>query len=825
MNTKMEQLPAADPNPVLCVAKDGTVLYSNEASEPLLHEWSVAIGDKLPSYIGDFVKKTLSQNSPEKMEVKSGNKVYLVVLHPLPEQECVNIYGLDISDQKEIEKALRESEERLRNLGDNLPDSAVYQYAYEPDGTVRFLYISAGTEKLNGVKVSDVLNDANTLLQQIPPEYLKRLVEAEIRSARDLSDFDMDVPMLLPDGQMRWFRLHSRPRRMPDGRTVWDGVQIDITERKRTEQALMKSEKEYRQMAENIGEVFFIFTSDWRQTVYVSPAYERIWGRSPKDVYDNSMDWIEGVHPDDRWIPLAVVNKQIGSNTKEIEASEFRVLRPDGTIRWVFARAYPILDEQKHIYRISGIAEDITKRKLVEEALKEAHDTLEEKVEERTAELEKAYSSLKESEKSLAEAQELAHIGSLDRNIVTGEIRWSDELYRIFGLKPQEFEITYDLILSRYVHPDDRDHFDNAIKEALTGKPFSINYRIILANGEERIIHAKGEAVFDENNNPVRIRGITQDITEHKKAEEKLRENEEKYRNIVETANEGISIIDSKGMITYVNNKMADMLGYKIDEIIDKTIWDFIDDDVKPLITSQFEKRRFGTNESYEVRLRHKDGSPLWLIVNVKPFFDKSGTFTGSLNMHTDITERKDAEEKLRESEEKYRNIVETANEGIAIIDQKNTTTYANEKFLDMLGYDYNEFIGKPALNFVVDKEDFKEKVWSRHKGINDSRELELLQKDGSHLWIYVNVKALFDNDGEYIGSLGLFTDITERKKAEEALRESEERLRLAQKAAKIGSFEWNIQTGVNIWTPEMEAMYGLRLGEFGKTKKKHGNN
>ena len=104
MKTKMEQFPATNPNPVLSVGKDGTVLYSNEAGEPLLHEWGVGVGEKLPSHIGDIVQRVISQNSPEKMEVKAGKRVYLVSFHPLPEEECVNIYGFDISDQKELEE-------------------------------------------------------------------------------------------------------------------------------------------------------------------------------------------------------------------------------------------------------------------------------------------------------------------------------------------------------------------------------------------------------------------------------------------------------------------------------------------------------------------------------------------------------------------------------------------------------------------------------------------------------------------------------------------------------------------------------------------------
>ena len=106
----MEQFPEKNPNPVISVGNDGMVLYSNEAGEPLLQEWGVKVGEKLPSNIGDIVQRVIFQNNPEKMEVKVGKRVYLVVFHPLPEQECVNVYGFDISDQKELEGKLQESE-------------------------------------------------------------------------------------------------------------------------------------------------------------------------------------------------------------------------------------------------------------------------------------------------------------------------------------------------------------------------------------------------------------------------------------------------------------------------------------------------------------------------------------------------------------------------------------------------------------------------------------------------------------------------------------------------------------------------------------------
>ena len=107
METKFEQFPAINPNPVLSAKNDGTVLYSNVAGEPLLHEWDVGVGKKLPFDIVDFIQRVIFLNSPKKMEVNVGKRVYLVDFHPIPEKKCVNIYGFDISDQKEFEGKLK----------------------------------------------------------------------------------------------------------------------------------------------------------------------------------------------------------------------------------------------------------------------------------------------------------------------------------------------------------------------------------------------------------------------------------------------------------------------------------------------------------------------------------------------------------------------------------------------------------------------------------------------------------------------------------------------------------------------------------------------
>jgi PAS domain S-box-containing protein len=174
-------------------------------------------------------------------------------------------------------------------------------------------------------------------------------------------------------------------------------------------------------------------------------------------------------------------------------------------------------------------------RKQSEEALRKAHDELELRVHERTEELiktnealmaeiaerRKTEEALQRSEKSLTKAQKIAHLGNWDWNIQTNELRWSDEIYRIFGLTPQQFGATYDEFLNA-VHPEDREYVKKSVLEALYGKPYSIEHRIVLPDSMIRFVHEEGEVTFGESGEPVRMLGTVQDITEKKEKEIQL---------------------------------------------------------------------------------------------------------------------------------------------------------------------------------------------------------------------------------------------------------------------------------------------------------------
>ena len=215
---------------------------------------------------------------------------------------------------------------------------------------------------------------------------------------------------------------------------------------------------------------------------------------------------------------------------------------------------------------------------------------------------------------------------------------------------------TYDEFLS-YVHPDDRDYVDNAIKEALKGKPYSIDYRIILADGEERIVHAEAEVIFDEKNIPIRMKGTVQDITELKKAEEKI----QTLANVVESSNDAIVTESLDGIITSWNKGAEQIYGYSAEEILGKNVSILEPDNLKGEIKQLIEKIKQGEKiQHYETLRLKKDGTIINVSVTLSPIFDASGKLVAISAIARDITERKQAEEALRESEARLRRFYES---------------------------------------------------------------------------------------------------------------------------------------------------------------------
>jgi PAS domain S-box-containing protein len=305
-------------------------------------------------------------------------------------------------------------------------------------------------------------------------------------------------------------------------------------------ETLHESEGQYRALAENSPDLIVRFDRQNRH-IYANPAVVKFYGLPPEEVIGKTLSELK---LDNEMAKFSENQREIVLTTGKNKTMEMHQTSPEGKEYYFNTQLVPEFVDSK-VGSVLAISRDITDIIKAEIRLKEAHDRLEEIVKERTTELEKAYNLLKESEKGLAEAQRIAHLGNWDWNIVTNGLYWSDEIYRIFGRSPQEFGATYDAFLS-YVHPGDREYVNNAVIEALNGKSYSIDHKIILADGEERVVHEQGEVTFDENNSPIRMTGTVQDITLRKKAEEKI----ETMANAVESSNDAIITESLDGIIT-----------------------------------------------------------------------------------------------------------------------------------------------------------------------------------------------------------------------------------------------------------------------------------
>jgi PAS domain S-box-containing protein len=312
--------------------------------------------------------------------------------------------------------------------------------------------------------------------------------------------------ILTKSGERRLIRWNNSLLRSATGEVIGTAsIGEDITERTRAEERRRESDERFRQLAERITNVFWMSDKNMAQMLYVSPAYEQIWGRPCSSLYERSTSFAEAVHPQDRARLEAVIELKKQGIETEIE---YRILRPDGSERWIFARSFPVRNEAGGFYRIAGIAEDITERKRGEV-------------------------ELRRSEADLAEAQRVAKVGSWSFEIASGSTRWSQELYRIFDIDEKVLGISYELFLSR-VHPDDRSRvIQTSAKARAGGNPFEVKYRVPTSGGELKTVREIGYAVKDAAGKVVGLFGTAQDITEREQAETALRQSREQLRSLL----------------------------------------------------------------------------------------------------------------------------------------------------------------------------------------------------------------------------------------------------------------------------------------------------
>jgi PAS domain S-box-containing protein len=418
-----------------------------------------------------------------------------------------------LAERDKLVYALQESDERFRSVLENSLDSA-YRMDFQDNC---FDYMSPVIEQITGFSVKEIgAMTSSDLLDRIHPDD-QQLVVLGIARSLDEGFGAHEYRFKCRDGKYRWLADHFSIIKDNTGIVRFRaGIVRDITEKKQAEEALIRSENKFRTLAENSPDLIARFDRQKRH-IYVNPANVEPYGCSPEEIIGKTNGEL-GMDP---WlVKLWEEHYENVFTTGVTEVMEFHYTSPQGKKYYFNTQVVPEFVDGK-VVSVLAISHDITDIKEAEAKLKDTLDNLENMVKERTVELEKAYTLLKEREESLAEAQKMAHIGNWEWNIVDDKAYWSEEMYRIFGRDPQKLAPSLDEYLS-YIHPDDLDYYCKVNDYTTNVCTSGLDFRIVLANGEERILHIKSDFIYNDENLPVRVKGIVEDITERKKAEKAL---------------------------------------------------------------------------------------------------------------------------------------------------------------------------------------------------------------------------------------------------------------------------------------------------------------
>lgn len=782
---------------------------------------------------------------------------------------------------QQAETALRQSEARFQRIAASVP-GVIYQFLRHPDGSVAFPFVSPSCRDIFEVEADAIQADASLLIWMIHPEDVENFDRSIALSAETLEQSQWEGRFVLPSGQIKWVQAASQPEKLPGGDILWDGLMMDITARKQVEEALQQASEELElRVEQRIAELrqaneqlqFTQFSMDrapeaifWMDCnarfFYVNEAACQLLGYSREELLSMSVQDVDPNFPTKSWSEHWQEIKSRNSFTLEssIRAKNGRIFPSEISVNY--------LEFNDRGYNCAFVR-DISDRKRTEEALRESEERFRRVVEQAADafivhDLEgKILDVNQQTCRSLGYSREellTLSISDIEENYVPGAV-WQYAVQGVYatvnGRQRRKDGTTFpvevrlgllefrgqQLILALVRDVTEREQTEAALRqsqehlqavmaaaplilfsinrqgiftlsegkglEALGAKPGQVvglsvydlygdNTEIIdyinrtLAGEELKNIVTRFADIFfdnrctiirDEKGEVAGMTGVALDITERYRAEEALQQSEQKFRTLVESANAIIYQLTLDGVFSYVSPNWADILGHDVSEVEGKVFTSFLDADDVPLCLGILH-RAIETGEKQsglEYRVRHKDRTWRWHSSNLSVLKDASGRVLSVVGVARDISDRKQAEEALRESEERFRNLVESTSDLIWEIDENATYTYVSPQVRDILGYDVAEVLGKTFFDFMPSDE--ADRVTET---ISDRVALRLpltnleninLHKDGHQVVLETSGVPFFDKAGNFQGYRGIDRDITKRKQTEEAIRQSKAQL------------------------------------------------
>ena len=707
--------------------------------------------------------------------------------------EIVRWYVLltDIEDEKHAEEARRESAARLaaaeRDLQVMIDTIPVFVAAYEPDGTRSF--VNRRWQEYMGLTRDEATGPDAKIFPHFHPDDAERNDEAWRASLASGDPLSLQVRVRRADGQYRWHTSHRVPLRDEKGNIVrWYSIGTDIDDQKvaedalrRSEARLAKAERELQVMIDTIPAFVTVFGPDG-QREYVNKTWRDNTGLQLADIQHGH--WTRIVHPDDQERSERLWREALA--TGEPLKIEQRIRRNDGQYRWHMGRRVPLRDESGSILRWYSVAIDIEDQKRAEEALRESE------------------AQLKEAQRELQ-----LTIDSIPVLVATyrpdGARIFVNQTWRSYtGLTQEEVTGAAKTAFPHF-HPDDAGPIEHNIRASLaSGEPLPYEVRLRGSDGKYRWHSVRRVPLRDESGAIIRWYSTGFDIQDRKIAEEAWRQSEAR---LVETERELRLTLDSiptitwrgaaNGYVEQLNKRWFEYTGTTPEQVRGWR-WKLCvhPDDLDRLVNIGTEYVATGTPIDCEARLRRFDGEYRWFLFRPAPVRDGTGKVVAWYGSITDIEDRKQAEGAQRESEAR---LFEAERELRRTLDSIPTMTWraAPNGYVEQINKQAFDYTGKTAdemaghrWQHVVHPDDLPGLIAAGNVNVPAGRPLDyearLRRSDGEYRWFLFRLAPSRDEIGTVIAWYGSIMDIEDRKRAEQALQQSEAQLARAERELRL---------------------------------------
>jgi PAS domain S-box-containing protein len=690
--------------------------------------------------LGGHVSEMTNRYIDGKIQHRNGSTVMvedLLLQLPTRMGTTICIFQRDVTERKLAEEALREKTDELDrffNLSIDLLCIA------DTDGYFRRLNHS--WETTLGYRLADL--EGKRFFDFIHPDDIAGTNDAvmELSKGRDVIDFTNRYRC--KDGSYRWIEWRSTPFQE---KLIYAAAR-DITERKRIEEALRKSEEKFRSLSDSSPMGVF-YTDSAGDVLYTNKSFQDITGIS----YEKSLGhgWIKAVHPDD-----SRKVKDIWEKTKKRKIGgglEWRFVTPEGDTRWVYTKVAPIFSDDGKFKGFVGTNENITDRKFAEEALRES---------------EERFRSITTNLPGVVYQFYARENGEMGLYYVDER---SLELFNINN-KPIE---NYFERFTLNIHPDDRNSFMESIRDVVrSAKDWDWEGRYINPRGHEMWL--RGMSHPTRRATELVYNGLMLDITDRKIVELRLRESEEKFRALVDNLQDIVVVLDAAGTIKFENPSAAKILGYSL---MGRNVFEIMHPEDIGTVKNDF-MEVIGKKNPHTptlVRIPHQDGSWLYIDVLATNLFDNS-IIRGMMAVGHNVTERIEAQKALVESEQRYRALFSQSPVGVFLFDSDLIIKECNDRFSEIVHSNRDQIIGFDSKNqkeqSVVPK--MREAIKGNTSFWEGWFHIPYSEETVFHS---VHYSPLRDAEGNVKGGIAVVNDLTDRKKAEEKLKVSEERNRL----------------------------------------------